>query len=179
MSTQPDLNLLFGQESPPLQFPSGLIGFEEWKRFALITHPQGEPLRLLQSLDDERITFIVADPRQIVSDYRFSLSEADVRSLGSHSGPLGSPGQTSAMAHHPEAMSQPDTMDVYCILSVQEDPFGVTANLLGPLVVNWQTGLGIQVILSESGYAARHPVISQMPGSPLQEEGSEGKKEGE
>lgn len=165
MSAQPDLNLLFGQESPPIQFPSGLIGFEEWKHFALITHPQGEPLRLLQSLDDERVTFIVADPRQIVSDYRFSLAEADFQALGY-------PAQTLAV-------SQPDTMDVYCILSVQEDPFGVTANLLGPLVVNWQTGLGIQLILSESGYDARHSVISHLPPSPIQGEGFEGNKEGE
>jgi flagellar assembly factor FliW len=64
----------------------------------------------------------------------------------------------------------------YCILSVQEEPFKVTANLLGPLVVNWQTGLGRQVIQSDSTYAARFPITQANNVQPASE--TQSKKEG-
>jgi flagellar assembly factor FliW len=146
MIMQPDLTPLLGEESSPIEFPSGLVGFEEWKRFVLLAHPESGALRLLQSLDDARVTFIVADPRQITPDYRLSLSEADARAL-------------QADEHAAVAPEWPSGLDAYCILSVQEDPFSVTANLLGPLVVNWQAGLGRQVILSESDYDTRYQVV--------------------
>lgn len=145
MTAQPDSMVLSGpaEESQPIEFPAGLIGFNEWKHFVVITHPDSGPLRLLQCLDDLRVSFIIADPHQIVSDYQIQLSEADIQSLQYPNG--------SQIPWHDETHSS-----VYCILSVQEEPFSVTANLLGPLVVNWQTGVGRQVILSNSGYNPRY-----------------------
>ncbi len=152
MTSQLEMNPLLGEESPVIEFPSGLIGLEEWKHFVLVTHPEGGPLHLLQSLDDERITLIVADPRQIVSDYQVGLSEADAQALQ----------YADVNTLH---TAWPDEMDLYCILSVQENPFSVTANLLGPLIINWQARLGRQVILSDSSYDARYlvPVPSSAP----------------
>ncbi|MFN8457146.1 MAG: flagellar assembly protein FliW [Anaerolineae bacterium] len=151
MTAQPDSIVLSGsaEESQPIEFPAGLIGFDEWKHFVVLTHPGGEPLRLLQSLDDVRVSFIIADPRQILADYQIALSEADTQSLqypGSSQTPWLDETQSS----------------VYCILSAQEEPFSVTANLLGPLVINWQSGLGRQIILSNSGYNPRHPLAGNL-----------------
>lgn len=147
MSIQPDLNIPLGEESQPIEFPSGLIGLEEWQRFVLISHPAGEPLQLLQSLDDSRVSLIVADPRQIITDYHVVLSEADVRALQY----TGSPGVLpSNVSHH---------IGIYSILSIQEEPFSVTANLIGPLVINWEAKVGRQVILSDSNYDPRYPLV--------------------
>lgn len=147
MTAQPDAIVSSGpaEESQPIEFPAGLIGFDEWKHFVVVTHADSGPLRLLQSLDDIRVSFIIADPRQIVSDYQISLSETDCHALQYPDGVQGN--------WLDEAYS-----NVYCILSAQEEPFSVTANLLGPLVINWQTGLGRQVILSHSGYNPRYPL---------------------
>lgn len=162
MTSQSDLTaLLGGQESDPIEFPAGLVGCQEWHRFVLITHPEGGPLGLLQSLDDERVSFIVADPRQIVPGYRLSLSEPDARAL-----------------QLPAAGTPPEEVDVYCTLSVpgpeQEEPFRVTANLLGPLVINRRAGLGRQVILSDSDYNPRHelPVVIPAPSASAAKEGA-------
>lgn len=147
MTAQPDLIVLSGpaEESQPIEFPAGLIGFDEWKHFIVVTHPDSGPLRLLQSLDDVRVSFIIADPHQIVSDYQILLSQADTESLQYPSG------------NHTPWLDETHS-SIYCILSAQEEPFSVTANLLGPLVINWQTGLGRQVILSNSGYNPRYPL---------------------
>jgi flagellar assembly factor FliW len=145
MTEQLDLNKILGEESQPIEFPLGLIGLTEWHRFVLITHPTGGELRLLKSLENNRISFIVVDPRKIMPDYQLVLSEADIQALQY----AGKPG-----------VLQPDEADIagYSILSVEEEPFKVTVNLLGPLVINWQTGLGRQVIQSDSNYDPRYPV---------------------
>ncbi len=147
MTEHEETSSLLGDDVTPIEFSKGLIGLEEWRRFVMISHPAGGPLRLLKSLQDERMSLIVANPYQVMPTYKLTLSEADIKTLG-YAGPPG------------VVESNHKTLDVSCIISVQEEPFGVTANLLGPLVVNKETGLGVQVILAESAYSARHPVVN-------------------
>ena len=45
------------------------------------------------------------------------------------------------------------------MLVIQPDPMTITANLLGPIVYNPDTGDACQVVLSESSYSARYPVV--------------------
>ena len=45
---------------------------------------------------------------------------------------------------------------VYCTLAVQDG--WITANLLGPLVIDPATREGHQMVLAETDYSARHPV---------------------
>jgi flagellar assembly factor FliW len=45
-----------------------------------------------------------------------------------------------------------------CCLDVPTVELLITANLLGPLIVNPRTRQGRQVVLTESGYSTRHPV---------------------
>ncbi len=151
--TQPDLSALLGDESRPIIFPNGLIGLEEWHKFTLITHPAGGPLQLLQSLEDERASFIVANPHQIMADYQLKLAQADVDAL-EYAG-----GSGIIPAENPH-------ITPLCILSVQEEPFLVSANLLGPLVINWQTGLGRQMIQSDSNYSPRYVITNSDSAQP-------------
>ncbi len=150
MTTEPDLTPFLGKESPPIHFPNGLVGLEDWKEFAIVSHPEGGDLRLLQSLQDNRMSLIVVDPRQIDPTFKISLNETDVQAL-EFSGDYQS--------------SFPEGLEVYCILSVQEEPFYVTANMLGPLVINPETGLGRQIIQANSNYNSRYPVAGSETGT--------------
>lgn len=139
MTSQPDLSKLLGDESPSIHFPDGLIGLETWQNFTLVSHPEAGDLKLLQSLQDERMSLIVIDPRQIEDNYKVSLNASDAEILGYQS-------------PHPVN----EETGIYCIVSVQEEPFQVDVNLLGPIVVNWQKQIGRQIILADSGYDARY-----------------------
>ena len=78
-----------------------------------------------------------ADPITIVPDYEFEIADPDAEALG---------------------LSDPKDALVLVVLTVHEDPPGVTANLLGPLVVNVTTGRARQLVLAASEYSARQPV---------------------
>jgi flagellar assembly factor FliW len=123
--------------STELLFPEGLVGCPEWRRFRLEQKPDTAPVCLLHSLDQAGLSFIVADPRIWYSGYEYDVSAADLEALG---------------------VSQAQSLSVLVIITVEPNPFAVTANLLGPLVVNMSAGCGRQVIQSARPYLATQPL---------------------
>ena len=119
-------------------FPDGLVGCQDWKNFLLLSDDEEDlPVACLQSIDQPRVRLLVTDPRLIDQNYAINLTDADRSSLD-----LQAPDEDTAL---------------FCTLSVSQDG-AITANLLGPLVINKRTRCGRQLVLSDSGYSTRHPV---------------------
>ena len=124
-------------ESKVLSFPDGLLGFPDVTRFALVDAGDDGTYFWLQSLDDPQLAFLAAVPWAFFPDYAPELSESDQATLS-----LGD-------AH--------DAI-VLCLLTIRDD--AVTANLLGPLVVNAVTRHGRQIVLGDSDYPTRAPLAA-------------------
>jgi flagellar assembly factor FliW len=122
-------------ESKILTFPEGLLGFPADQRFALVDASDDATYFWLQSLDDSRLAFLAAVPWAFFPDYSPELSEADQAALG---------------------ITDPSQALVFCLLTFTDE--AVTANLLGPLVVNAETRHGRQIVLGASDYSARVPL---------------------
>ena len=121
-----------------LLFEEGLIGCPEWRRFVLEPDAAGPAIQQLRSLDEPEVAFYVADPFAILPGYEFEVGEADSDAI---------------------ELADPGDALVLVILTVRNDPASVTANLLGPLVVNVRTGRGRQLVLADAGYSAQHPIV--------------------
>jgi flagellar assembly factor FliW len=129
---------LSAAEEDILEFPEGLMGFHGLHRFALVTPSKQSPFRLAVSIEDPDVGFAVADPANLFSNYEVDLShECEVLDIESD-----------------------EDLAVYVMLSVPEDAMRTTANLLAPLVVNRRTRVGRQLVLSDSRYSTRHPIIA-------------------
>lgn len=125
-------------EDTVLEFADGLLGFSSSRRFALVdTHDTGVYF-WLQSLDDSGLAFLTVVPWPFFPDYEPVLAEADR-----------------------EALELEDVADalVLCLLTVDRDRSSITANLLGPLVVNTARKRGRQVVLADSGLSTRAPLV--------------------
>lgn len=120
-------------------FPEGLVGFAEWRRFVLLEDPNEAPLGILQCLDDVEVSFLVTDPWSICPDYDLGIALGQVSELG---------------------LERAEDAQVLCTLAIQERPLVVTADLLGPIIVNPRTRLARQIVLQHSQYSAQHPVLS-------------------
>lgn len=127
------------EENALLQFPGGILGFEGFTKYLLIDQDEVAPLRWFQPLDEPNLAFTVIDPLLFFPDYRVSLTGEDRQTLKLEKGeePL-----------------------VLTLVTIPEDPSQMTANLLGPLVVNPVTRLGKQLVLHDSGYPVRARLIS-------------------
>jgi flagellar assembly factor FliW len=126
-------------ENTLIEFPRGLIGFEQLRRFVILEGPEGTPLKWLQSVEEPAVAFVIADPSAIVPDYI-------VRVRGEELDPLG--------------LASPEDAAVAVIVTVPGYLENATCNLLGPIVFNVEKRLGLQVILDED-YPLRHPIISR------------------
>ena len=120
---------------PTLQFPDGLVGCPDWQHFHVERPAEMAPLALLVSEDQPGLSLPVVNPWLIRVDYAPQLAEADHLALQS---------------------AAPADLEWLVILNIQAEPPLMTANLLGPLVINRQTGVARQVILSLSGYPAAY-----------------------
>lgn len=118
----------------------GLLGFEAYTQFTLVPNVDQTPFHMLQSEEVEELGFMCIDPQLVVKGYEFDLSDEDVAELG---------------------IQSVDDVLVLVLVTIPEDPRETTANLLGPLVINRQTGVGKQVVLSRSDYPVRFPVFGE------------------
>ena len=129
---------LFGSLSVPaeqaFEFPDGLYGFPEAKKFVLIpAEPEG--FYWLQSLDHGPLVFLLGDPFVFVPDYLVDLGEAEL-------GPL--------------ATDQPSDLAVLAIVTLPKESDGLpTLNLQGPITLNVRTRLGRQVVVADCVYGIR------------------------
>jgi flagellar assembly factor FliW len=122
-----------------VNFKEGLPGFPQIHRFALLEIDELEPFRYLQGLDDPPIALYVINPFLVEPSYEFKLTESDMEDVGS---------------------SNASELMVYSVATIPDDPNNATINLIAPIVINEKMHCGKQVILHESKYSVKHPLLS-------------------
>ena len=121
-----------------IQFPAGLIGFTELKRYRLFEPTDAYPLKFLQSVDQENVSFTCINVAAIKPDYSVPLNDEDAQNLAIH--------------------AAEDAL-VLALVAIPKDPKKMTANLAGPLVVNTKTMQGRQIVLNIEQYPLAYPVF--------------------
>lgn len=129
---------------PAVVFPDGLIGCPTWKRFILSELPDDSGIVMLQSLDEPSVSFVLAPVIEVMPTFFDALAADDLSRLA-----------LLGVRHNPD-------VELYCTVTMHTTG-ELTANLLGPLVIDYRSGCGIQVVLPDSGWSPRHvvPVTSE------------------
>ena len=126
------------QDDVNISFPNGLIGYPALKAYRLYEPKDSYPLKFLQSVDRQDISFICIDVQAIKPDYVVPLGEADAQALAIH---------------------EPAEALVLALVAIPEDPARMTANLAGPVVVNVKTLQARQIALNIDHYPLAYPVF--------------------
>jgi len=129
-------------EEAVITFLQGLFGFEERRRFVVLCLDEKSPFRWLQSLEDPSLAFVVIEPRHFMPDYAPTISDADVEALGLEAD---TPYLTFVIVTIPPG--KPEEM---------------TANLMGPIIINAATRIAHQVIVEDEDYTTKHSILEEM-----------------
>ena len=121
-----------------IEIPEGMLGFNHLHRFLLIEGEELEPFKFLQSIEEPLICFPIIEPRLVNSDFRFELNSEDRNRLG---------------------LEKPEQGLVYSVVTFSDKPEASTANLLAPLVINTSNMRGSQIVLLESSYSVKEPLV--------------------
>ena len=136
-------NISFEPESE-LEFPSGLPGFENCKRFVAATFAHSEPLIYLQSLEDPDLCFITMPILAVDPAYKLQVSGEDLDQLGL------------------SRVRQPRIGDeVQCVAVISILETGPTATLRAPIVVNLRNRKAVQAVAPESDYSHQYELMPQ------------------
>ncbi|MEM8925096.1 MAG: flagellar assembly protein FliW [Actinomycetota bacterium] len=122
-----------------LQFQTSLLGFPDSLRYVMV-EVEDSPYFWLQSTDEADIAFLATTPFGFFPDYDLELSEAEQTAL---------------------AIEDPTQVEVITLLTVHragDEPQLITANLLGPIVVNVETRQARQIVLANDDYSTREPL---------------------
>lgn len=133
----------FARESV-FEFPHGLPGFEERRRFLPVQNPATAPILFLQSLEEPSVCFTTLPIWVVDPHYRLHVTEQDLELLG------------FPAEHQPRIGDE-----VLCLVVISVRKTGTTANLLAPIVINLQSYKAVQAVSAESGYSHRHPLFPQ------------------
>ena len=128
-------------EDQIMEMPSGMIGFPELGRFAFIAFDDPEtPFVYWQCVDDPELCYIMIDPALLFPDYEIVLPAEELEDIELKSAPDGS---------------------VYVIVTIPSDPHEMTANLMGPLIVNRSARKAKQIVLPDPRYTTKHRVLKR------------------
>ena len=124
-------------EEKVLTFSDGLIGLEDYKKFAVINDIENENATIswLQSLEEPGFALPIIDPLLIKGDYDPVVEDEWLESIGKEGDYI-----------------------VLVTLTVPEDIEKMTANLKAPIVINMNTRKGAQIIVENQDYSVRYPI---------------------
>jgi flagellar assembly factor FliW len=127
-----------------LEFPRGLPGFDERRKFLAIQQTDTAPLLFLQSLEDARLCFPTLPILAVDPTYRLQVCDEDLDAIG------------FPVRHQPGI-----GVDTMCLTVVSIRESGPTANLLAPIVVNLGLRKAVQAVAVDSEYSHQHALLAE------------------
>lgn len=134
-------------------FPRGLAGFEDEHEFTLLQIRPDAPLLVLQSMQNPALGLLVADPYTFLPNYSVTVGDAEQKLLR-----LKNVRQVAVLVTVSIPPGQPEL---------------AALNLTGPVLINHQKRIGLQVPQTESGSPAKFYLQPAPDGAPRPAEEAE------
>ena len=126
-------------ESTIITIPKGIIGFDDTKRYTLLSPLCEDTFPMwLQAVDSPEPCFVVYDPWQIYPDYKFEIDDDMQSQLKVEEG---------------------DGVRLLAVAIVPDDYKKTTINLRCPIIINTKNNVAGQTILED--YEFKYPVYSE------------------
>lgn len=128
------------EEKQLVTFPNGLLGFEKYTKFALIDS-EYEPFIWLQSIEESNLAFLMIDPFLICGDYEADIDDSTLKNIGVESA---------------------EDIIIMTLVTIPKDGSAMTANFLGPIVINKKNRKCLQVILNDNRWTTKFDIVKAL-----------------
>lgn len=130
-------NLVYSEDDI-LKFPLGVPGFEQCKKYVLVSLPEYAPFEWLVCVSGTRLRFAVINPLLFNSEYSPDIKKVQLEDL---------------------EIKKAEDILMYVIVTIHENPLQSTANLTGPIIINRSKRLGKQIIVDDDRYSTQEPLL--------------------
>lgn len=128
-------------EKDVLFLPKGILGFSQLSKYVVVEKTEYQPFKWLQSVEDPDVAFAIVDPSLFFPNYKLDVNEKELEELN---------------------FQQMKELITYVVLTVPSDPSQMSADLLGPLVINSKRKLAKQVVMPNSPYTTKHYILDEL-----------------
>ena len=129
-------------EKKIISFPNGLPGFPDDRRFLLMSEDEDEDMFFwLQSVDNGDVAFTLMNVYSVLPNYDPLVDEEEMKELG-------------------DITDSP--LEIYNIAVIPEDAKQMRVNLMAPVVINMEAGLGRQVVCTNDDYPIRYYIFEEL-----------------
>jgi len=137
--------LRFGEldvpEDKTVEFPKGILGFEQFQKYVILQNEDSEPFKWMQSIEDPNLAFVIANPAFFFPNYKIEMHIRELNEIN---------------------VSESSSVETYVIVTIPKDVSQMSANLQGPLLINTDNNLGKQVVFVNSRYTIRHLIMDEL-----------------
>ena len=129
-------------EQKIINFPHGIPGFPDDKRFLFMSENEDEDMFFwLQSVDNGDVAFTLMNVYGVLPNYDPHVDEEEMKELG-------------------DITDRP--LEIYNIAVIPEDAKQMRVNLMAPVVINMEAGLGRQVVCTNDDYPIRYYIFEEL-----------------
>ncbi len=123
--------------------PFGMLGFREEKRYVILQHREDSPFFWYQSVDDPALAFVITSPFLFKPDYSVPLEDTVE--------------QMSWIEDKDKG-----TLELYVVVNIpKSSPDDMTANLIGPILINNRTRQAVQMVIMDSPYSHKFSLVGK------------------
>ncbi|MGB5157871.1 flagellar assembly protein FliW [Desulfobacterium sp. N47] len=123
-----------------IHMPFGMLGFSENKQFIMFRHKENSPFFWYQSVDDPALAFVITSPFMFMPDYKIDDDEVIKAMSWDNIGD--------------------DDLELYVVANIPKGkPEEMTANLIGPVLINIKNRQAVQMVISNTDYSHRFPIV--------------------
>jgi len=130
-------NLVFSPEDV-ITFADGIPGFEDNKKFVIVRNENYAPFEWLVCVDGTKLRFAMLNPMIVYPEYSPNISRPQLDGLD--------------LRHAEDIL-------MYSFVTISALPSESTLNLMAPVIINTKKMVGRQIILENSDYSTREPVV--------------------
>ncbi|MCP4227278.1 MAG: flagellar assembly protein FliW [Actinomycetia bacterium] len=131
------------QDDRALTLKEGLLGFPDSTTYVVV-EVEDSPYVWLQSAAEPSVAFLATSPFTFFPSYDLELSDEEQQSLGV------------------DDVLQVEVLTLLTVHRVDDEPQTITANLLGPIVINVENREASQLVLDDADYSTREPLVPEL-----------------
>ncbi len=129
------------EEEKIITMNTGMPGFPEKNRFIILEHEAAKPFYWYQCVDDPQLALTIINPYLFKPDYFVGLESVIKEMAWTKDGK--------------------DNLKIYVIVNAANGGAKkITANLIGPLLINTLKNEAVQLVLYNSAYSHKHPIFN-------------------
>lgn len=127
-------------ENEIIKFEKTILGFDKSKRFILKDVNENDFFKILQSVDEPEVGFIVISPFEVENNYEINLNNEVINTL---------------------KIKEANNVLLYSLVTLNSKIEDITVNLKAPILININNKKAQQFIIDKEKYKIKHPLVKE------------------